>query len=139
MPKYCPECGGTVKEGIKFCKSCGHDLKKTTETKTSAQPVTHTPPAPMPKKHCGFGVASLVLGIVSMSLIWMSLNGWLYALIELPMAIIATILGPIGYWGKWKDKYGLAGFILGLLVIIIGLILAVVISPIIFRPYYYYY
>jgi hypothetical protein len=53
------------------------------------------------------------------------------------MGIIATIMGAVGFWGKWKDKFGLAGFILGLLVIIIGLVFAIII-PLIFTPYYYY-
>jgi len=37
MPKYCPSCGTEVKEGFKFCLSCGAQLQ--------AQ-VTQTPPPP---------------------------------------------------------------------------------------------
>ena len=125
MPKYCPECGETVKAGQNFCKKCGHKFFEKVAPAARAVP----PPAPMvhTAKHSGMGIASLVLGIISMCLIW--LNFWLlfYLFVELPMAIIATILGAIACWGKWKDKYGLAGFILGLLVIVIGMVLSIIV------------
>jgi len=133
MPRHCPECGEPIKEGNSFCENCG------TRFYDQGMPGAGVGTGAMPKKHSGFGTASLVLGIVSMSLIWMSLNSWLFLFVELPMGIIACILGPVGFWGKWKDKFGLAGFILGLLVLIIGVILAFIVAPMIFRPTYYYY
>ena len=119
MPKYCHECGEPIKEGNSFCENCG--------TRFYDQGIHGAGVGVVQKKHCGFGIAALVLGIVSMSLIWISFVFWLYFLVELPMAIIATILGAVGFWGKWKDKFGLAGFILGLLVIILGLVFSVII------------
>ena len=135
MPKYCPECGETVKEGTNFCKKCGHKFfEKVTPTHPLTQPPRLIEP---PKKHSGFGIAALVLGIVSMCLIWLSFFSTFYFLVELPMGIMATILGAVGYWGVWKDKYGLAGFILGLLVIVIGMIFALL-TMTVFAPTYYY-
>ena len=49
---------------------------------------------------------------------------------------ITTILGDVGFWGKWKDKFGLAGFVLGLLVIAIGLIFSLIIWFLLYRPYH---
>jgi len=135
MPKYCPECGETVKEGTNFCKKCGHKFfEKVTPTHSQIQPPSLVEP---PKKHSGFGITALVLGIVSMCLIWLSFFTTFYFVVELPMGIMATILGAVGYWGSWKDKFGLAGFILGLLVIIIGMIFALL-TMTIFAPRYYY-
>ena len=122
MPKYCHECGEPVKEGNSFCDNCG--------SKFYDQGIPGVGVGVVQKKHCGFGIAALVLGIVSMSLIWITIfpgAGFIfYLLVEIPMAIIATIMGAVGFWGKWKDKFGLAGFILGLLVIILGLIFSVI-------------
>ena len=135
MPKYCPECGEAVKQGTKFCKKCGHNLEKKAEPVAPAAQA-HTVPPPMPmatvqKKHCGMGIASLVLGIISMCLIWLTfippLAFVIYLLVLLPMSIIAVILGAVACWGKWKDRYGLAGFILGLLVIVLGLVFSLLI------------
>ena len=123
MPRHCHECGEPIKEGNSFCENCGNRFYD--------QGIPGAGVGFVPKKHSGLGIAALVLGIVSMSLIWISFFFWAYLIIELPMAIIATILGGLGYWGKWKDKFGLAGFILGLLVIIIGLLLSVIIPLIV--------
>jgi len=129
MPKHCHECGEPIKEGNSFCENCG------TRFYDQGMPGAGVGVAAMPKKHSGYGIASLVLGIVSMSLIWISFVFILYLVVELPMAIIATILGGLAYWGKWKDKYGLAGFILGLLVIIIGLVFAIIIPMLMWGRY----
>jgi len=128
MPRFCHECGEPIKEGSSFCENCGN--------KFYGQGMPGAGVGVVQKKHCGFGIAALVLGIVSMCLIWITLfpffgwGFWLYLLVELPMAIIATIMGAFGFWGKWKDKFGLAGFILGLLVIILGLVFSVIIRMI---------
>ena len=119
MPKFCPECGETIKAGTRFCKQCGHKLSAEGE-KMPTMPKTLS----VPKKHSGFGIAALVLGIIPMCLIWLSFWSYFYFFVELPMGIIATILGAVGFWGKWKDNYGLAGFVLGILVISIGIVFA---------------
>lgn len=135
MPKYCPECGETVKEGTNFCKKCGHKFfEKVAPAPTQTQTYSTVEE---PKKHSGLGITALVLGIVSMCLIWLSFFTAFYFVIELPMGIIATILGAVGYWGKWKDKFGLAGFILGLLVIVIGMIFVLLVMTVFVTRYYY--
>lgn len=40
--------------------------------------------------------------------------------------ILAIIFGTVAFWGKWKDTFGLAGFI-GLIVIVL-LILTIIIA-----------
>jgi len=133
MPRYCPECGEELKTDAKFCKKCGYNIEEATkpQAQQSPQPLmnahpNYVPPPMLPKKHSAAGIASLVLGIISMCLIWTSFVWFLYLFVELPMSIIATSLGGVAYWGKAKDKFGLAGFILGLLVIIIGLVFALI-------------
>ncbi|UCB58213.1 MAG: zinc-ribbon domain-containing protein [Thermoplasmatales archaeon] len=134
MPKYCPECGETVKEGTNFCKKCGHKFfEKVAPTPTRTQTNSATEDQ---NKHSGFGITALVLGIISMCLIWLSFFTPFYFVVELPMGIIATILGAVGYWGKWKDKFGLAGFILGLLVIVIGMIFVLLVTTVYVINYY---
>lgn len=130
MPRYCHECGEPIKEGNSFCENCGN--------KFYDQGMPGAGLGVVQKKHCGLGIASLVLGIVSMSMVWLSFWTWFYFIVELPMGIIAVILGGLACWGKWKDKFGLAGFILGLLVIVIGMIFAILMMTI-FAPRYYYY
>jgi len=65
-------------------------------------------------KHTGFGIASLVLGIVA-------IITFLFPIFAL--GILATVFGAVSYWGKDKDSFGLAGFILGLISIIVNVIL----------------
>ncbi len=86
---------------------------------------TMPPPAqqqPMPQNNQknGAGTAALILGIIGLCLFWL----WFIGLI---LGIIAVILGAVAYWGKWKDaKLGLAGFILGLITIIIVIVFFVI-------------
>ena len=127
MARNCPECGAFVKDGFNFCENCGFKFYNQPTYAVGA----------IPKRHCGYGTAALVLGIVSMCLIWLSFFLFFYLIVVLPMAILATIFGGIAYWGKWKDKFGLSGFILGLLVIVIGAIFAFIIPLFLYRPYYY--
>ena len=134
MVEKCPNCGNTIKPGNKFCKNCGYKIVNNQKTQNDSAnqqaPNTPMPAQPMPynppTKHSGPGTASLVLGIISMCLIWVSFFWFLYIFIELPMGIIATILGAYAYWGKAKDKFGMAGFILGLIVLILGAVFAII-------------
>lgn len=151
MVEKCPNCGNEIQPGNKFCKNCGY--KVVNETSGSMQSNHQPAPAPRqpmptqpmpynaPSKHSGPGTASLVLGIISMCLIWLSffpvVGFWLYLIILFPMSLIGTILGGWAYWGKAKDKFGLAGFVLSLLVIIIGLVISLVVSFFLFGMRYY--
>ena len=68
---------------------------------------------------------SLVIGIVAMCLILLA-DSPAYIFIHLTMGIIAVIFGSLAYWGEnRKDNYGLAGFILGMIVLVLGLVCAI--------------
>ena len=88
-------------------------------------------PAPTPIKHTGFAVASLVLGIIAVVMSGTLISSF----IGFVLGILAIIFGGIAYWGTAKDKYGLAGFICGLVAIII-FIIWIIISLYPFRYYY---
>ena len=74
-------------------------------------------------KASGLGVASLILGIIGIVLMFMIWFPFV-SIIGFILAILAIIFGAIAFWGSNKDKFGLAGFILG----IIGISLIVVVS-----------
>jgi len=87
------------------------------------------------KNHSGIGTASLILGILGLvfmvvSLVSMFIFPWLGLIIwvALIFGIIAIILGAVAYWGQLRDKFGLYGFILGLLTVILTIVLTIVIA-----------
>ena len=147
MVKKCPSCGTSVEATNKFCKNCGFKIideknvkvpqKETYQTDAKQEPVQKTQPIQyqnpnysISKKHTGAGVASLILGIIPMCLIWICfIPGWglvFYLVVELTLGILATIFGAVSYFGKAKDKFGLAGFILGILVLVLGLVFSII-------------
>ena len=148
MVKKCPNCGKSIQEDNKFCKYCGFKLIDKTESEKNQnkkldnpEPLNQTPPQTYnmqtyqnieANKHSGLGTASLILGIISICLIWLCVIPFagfgFYLFLELPLSILATIFGGIAYFGKAKDKFGMAGFILGLIVIILGVILSILFS-----------
>jgi hypothetical protein len=139
MVEKCPNCGNAIQPGNKFCKNCGYKVVNDTPYNvhnTQQVPSQPMPAQPMPyntpSKHSGPGTASLVLGIISMCLIWLSffpgVGFILFLIILFPMSLIGTILGGWAYWGRAKDKFGLAGFVLSLIVIIIGLVISLIFS-----------
>ena len=74
------------------------------------------------KKHTSYGIASLVIGIIAMCFIWLAVSILGYFVWLLPAGILAVVLGDIAN-KRYNDKFGLAGFILGLFVLIIGFVL----------------
>jgi uncharacterized membrane protein len=38
------------------------------------------------------------------------------------LGILAVVFGAMSYWGKSKDSYGLAGFILGVIAIVMNVV-----------------
>lgn len=71
---------------------------------------------PVYNRHNGYGISALILGIIGMVFIWVPL-------FPMVLGVLALILGAIGYWKVERpDGFGLAGFILGLLIIVIGFI-----------------
>ena len=81
-----------------------------------------------PGKHSGIGTASLVLGILAIVFTCIAFIPYISFMmfVGLIFGIISLILGAVAYWGQWKDKYGLAGFILGLISIIIFVIILII-------------
>jgi hypothetical protein len=110
--RRCPHCGRVIPDDAIVCPYCAMNFS---DTEFNGK-----------KKHSGFGTASLILGIIALCLIWLTYIppvGVLIFLIGfLPVGVLTVIFGSIGYWYRNKDKLGIAGFILGVLVLILGLI-----------------
>ena len=85
------------------------------------------PPAPMatPGGRSGIGSAGFILGLIGLILICLGLFIPYIGFVGLILAILGVIFGAIAYWGHWKDKLGLAGFIMGLVGIIVFIIIPV--------------
>ena len=69
-------------------------------------------------KRAGLGSASLSLGLVAIIL---SLS-WGAFIPILIIGILAIIFGAVSYFGESKDHFGLAGFILGLISVIVTVV-----------------
>ena len=110
--KYCANCGNRCADNLAFCNSCGAPLQQ-------AQPVYAAAPE-LPGK--GFGVASMVLGIISLAL-------FCFWYLALPCAIVSLILGSIGT-SKAKQvgmKNGMATAGIVLSCVALGLALLIVV------------
>lgn len=66
---FCAKCGTQVEEGSKFCQKCGTPVGQavTPPQTASAQPGNYQPAAAI--KTSGMAIASLVLGILGISLL----------------------------------------------------------------------
>ena len=74
--------------------------------------------------HTGIGTAALILGIIGIIIIWIPF----VSIASIPIGILAVIFGALAYWGQnRRDTYGLAGFILGLITIVL-LIVSIIIA-----------
>jgi len=88
--------------------------------------------------HTGLGIASLVLGIIATCLFVspataLSESGRisetiavLFDWVGMLLGLLALVFGAISYFGKGKDGFGLAGFILGIPSVTVHGIIAVV-------------
>ena len=75
----------------------------------------------IPQKN-GLGTAGFILSLIGIC------TFWLLTYISMILGVIGLILGAIAYWGKWKDaKLGLAGFIMGLITIIVTIVYIIII------------
>ena len=92
---YCSKCGHPNDDNTTFCTNCGAPLTEETanEQVESAQP--QAPQQPMPQTQPsasvpgkGLGIASMVLGIVSLVL-------FCFLYIAIPCAIVGIILGIV--------------------------------------------
>jgi hypothetical protein len=112
---FCAKCGTQVEEGSKFCQKCGTpvDQAAAPPPTASAQPVSFQPAAVV--KTSGMAIASLVLGILGISL---------FAII---FGIVA--LNQIKKSNGFITGKGMAiaGIILGTISIIVTIIIIVVV------------
>ena len=95
------------------------------QTMPPGSPPTQPQMTQQSNKHSGIGTASLILGILGLIFTCLFFVPFLIY-VGLILGIIALILGAVAYWGQWKDKFGLAGFILGLISIIIFVVILII-------------
>lgn len=104
--KYCSKCGEENLSNATFCKSCGSEL-------TNAIVINNEV-----KKKEGLGIASIVLGVISLVL------ALIFNIFIIPIALVGLILGIINKAMKGKK---FAGIILNALAIILSVIVFLVI------------
>ena len=75
----------------------------------------------MAGEHTGFGIASLVLGILAVATCFFISPTRPFFI----FGFLAIIVGSIAYWSKLKDSFGLAGFILGIVAIAIDALIRI--------------
>ena len=122
----CKKCGRSLGETERFCSNCG----------------SPAPSAENRSKASGLGIAALVLGIIALCFFWTPLIGPYYSspllilffFVTLPISIISIVFGAVSFWGKWRDKLGLVGFIAGIISLVVGLIIVIIK----FSTMYYY-
>ena len=109
--KNCTICNAQLEDDAKFCSECGQNL---------INPVVQT------SKYSGLGISSFVLGIIILCICWLPLISYqmvfIFFFVVLPLSILSIVFGSVSYWGKWRDKIGLVGFIMGVTALVIGLI-----------------
>ena len=99
---FCPKCSKENEENVKFCSKCGTSL---TEEKKEVKEV---------KENEGLGVASLVIGIISI-LFALTLNIW---------TILIPIIGLIfGIVNKATGHKKISGIVLNIIAIILSIIM----------------
>ena len=111
---FCQNCGKQNPDGIAFCANCGAALNGA----APVAPVAPVAPATVPGK--GLGIASMVVGIISLALFC---TGW----VAIVCAIIGTVLGGVAL-KKAKDagmKNGMATAGLACSVVALGIAIAV--------------
>lgn len=79
------------------------------------------------RKHSGFSIASFVLGVIGITTIWLIflpfLNPFIFPFSHSPIGILAIVFGAVGFFRKEPYyAFSIAGFILGVLTGVIGLI-----------------
>jgi len=95
------------------------------------------------KKYSTLGIVGLAFGIIAICCFLLSfilpsayeyhISGNEYAsvssicpilffMLSIIFCVLTIIFGAVAYWGKWKDKIGLADLILGFIVVIIWIV-----------------
>jgi len=112
---FCSNCGGNIVDGIKFCSSCGKEVK-VNHTETNLN-ITSTQNTNIVDKKSQ-ATASLILGIIG-------LIAWVLPLFGFPVTIIGLIMGIVGQKST-KKNMAMAGIVLS----IIGLVITIINSAI---------
>lgn len=101
---FCPKCGTQNNDNLKFCANCGEPLNANPQQQPPQQPQYQQPyqqpqyqqpvyqqPYQMPViPGKGMGIASMVLGIVSLAL-------FCFWYISIPCSIVAAALGGVAF------------------------------------------
>jgi hypothetical protein len=130
---FCNNCGAEISADTKFCTFCGTPISGTDFQRVNVpqQPVSPQQPiAPQPipviiqtpnqpvdtRKGPGPGIASLILGIISLFISWIPIAG-------LVPPVIAFFLGLACVIGRRRKKgFGVWGIVLSILSIVICLL-----------------
>ncbi len=140
---FCEKCGAQNPDGVKFCQSCGAEMKPadvfaSTPSYTAQSYGTPTPATGVvPGK--GLGIASMVVGIISLALfcIWF---------IAIPCAIVGAVLGGVAYnkakQAGTKNKMANAGIVCSAIALAITILFTIIVTACICAgassyPYYY--
>lgn len=79
------------------------------------------------EKHSIVGIIGVIFAIFSiicfMSIFILGIN--ILFFVAIISSILSIIFGTTAYWGKYKDKLGLADFVIGVVVLAIWLITAI--------------
>lgn len=114
---FCSKCGANNAPGVGFCSNCGSPLNV---QQPNVQPIYTNANQPVPGN--GMGIASMVLGIVSLVLFCV----WYLAI---PCAIVGVILGAVAInkakMVGAKNGMATAGIVCSVIAIAIALILII--------------
>lgn len=86
---FCQKCGAANPDNGNVCTNCGSELQNNAQNAQNPQIIIQQPAAPAVVPGKGLGVASMVLGIISLVL-------FCFWYIAIPCAIIGVALGGVG-------------------------------------------
>jgi len=123
---YCKNCGSLNADGVQYCASCGTPMEVVQPQQPNYPVSNYQQPVQQPVPGKGLGIASMVLGIISLVLFCV----WYLAF---PCAIVGVILGCIAKshakQAGMKNGMAVAGIIcsaiaigLSVLFLVLGLI-----------------
>ncbi len=118
---FCSKCGAQVSEDQAHCSNCGAAVNATSQTNSTAQPQYQAVPQPVRSTGKGLGIASMIVGIVSLAFfcfIWLAIV----------CAIVGIALGGVSIYQSKKagvpNGMGVAGLTcsciaLGILIVLV--------------------